>query len=107
MVFTRRDAAWTTFICRGATTNTWYMVTKDYLPQEALWMLRYHSCYPVHREGAYQHLLSEQDQELLKWVNAFNPYDLYSKCETLPDVEALRPFYQELIAEYFPAKIKW
>lgn len=84
-----------------------YLVTKDYLPQEALWMLRYHSCYPVHREGAYQHLLSEQDQELLHWVRAFNPYDLYSKCETLPDVEALRPFYQELIAEYFPAKIKW
>ncbi|HMV86886.1 MAG TPA: inositol oxygenase family protein [Blastocatellia bacterium] len=84
-----------------------YLVTKDYLPQEALWMLRYHSCYPVHREGAYQHLLSKQDEELLYSVRAFNPYDLYSKCDTVPDVEALRPFYQELIAEYFPARIKW
>lgn len=84
-----------------------YMVTKDYLPKEAQWMLRYHSCYPIHREGAYQHLLNEQDEETLKWVRAFNPYDLYSKCETLPNVEELKPFYQELIAEFFPAKIRW
>ena len=84
-----------------------YLVTKDYLPKEALWMLRYHSCYPIHREGAYQHLLNEQDEETLKWVRAFNPYDLYSKCETQPSVEELKPFYQELIAEFFPAKIKW
>ncbi len=88
-----------------------YVVTKDYLPKEAQWMLRYHSCYPVHNagrgEGAYQHLLNEADEETLNWVRAFNPYDLYSKCETLPNVEELKPFYQELIAEFFPAKIKW
>ena len=84
-----------------------YMVTKDYLPKEAQWMLRYHSCYPIHREGAYQHLLNEQDEETLNWVRAFNPYDLYSKCEVQPNVAELKPFYQELIAEFFPAKIKW
>ena len=84
-----------------------YLVVKDYLPPEALWMIRYHSCYPIHREGAYAHLLNEQDQEMLKWVRAFNPYDLYSKCEVKPDLDELRPFYQDLIAEYFPAKIAW
>lgn len=84
-----------------------YQVVKDYLPQEALWMIRYHSCYPIHREGAYKHLLSEGDQELLKWVRAFNPYDLYSKCEILPNEQELRPYYEDLIAEFFPAKINW
>src|SRR5919201_5696477 len=41
-----------------------YSVVKDYLPQEALWMIRYHSCYPIHREGAYTHLMNEKDQEI-------------------------------------------
>ncbi|MBI1762516.1 MAG: inositol oxygenase [Acidobacteria bacterium] len=84
-----------------------YQVCKDYLPQEALWMIRYHSCYPVHREGAYTHLLNAGDRELLKWVRAFNPYDLYSKCEIQPNLEELRPYYEDLIAEFFPAKINW
>lgn len=84
-----------------------YLVTKDYLPQEAQWMIRYHSCYPIHREGAYQHLLNEQDEEILKWVRAFNPYDLYSKCEVEPNLAELKPFYEELVAEYFPPKLRW
>lgn len=84
-----------------------YLVTKDYLPNEALWMLRYHSCYPIHREGAYQHLLAPQDEETLKWVRAFNPYDLYSKCEVQPNLDELRPFYEDLVAEYFPTKLNW
>lgn len=84
-----------------------YLVTKDYLPKEAQWMLRYHSCYPIHREGAYQHLLNEADEETLKWVRAFNPYDLYSKCEVEPNLAQLRPFYEDLVSEFFPAKINW
>jgi inositol oxygenase len=84
-----------------------YLVTKDYLPQEALWMIRYHSCYPIHREGAYAHLLSERDQEALRWVRAFNPYDLYSKCEVEPNLAELKPYYEDLVAEFFPAKIRW
>lgn len=84
-----------------------YLVTKDYLPKEAQWMIRYHSCYPIHREGAYQHLLNEADEEALKWIRAFNPYDLYSKCEVEPNLAELRPFYEDLVAEFFPAKINW
>ena len=84
-----------------------YHVVKDYLPEPALYMIRYHSFYPWHREGAYEHLTSEQDRAMLKWVQAFNPYDLYSKTVVRPDVAALTPFYQELIAEYFPAEIDW
>jgi inositol oxygenase len=84
-----------------------YMVVKDYLPQEALWMIRYHSSYPIHREGAYTHLMSEKDEEMLKWVGAFNPYDLYSKCDVKPDLNELKPYYEDLIAEFFPSKIAW
>jgi inositol oxygenase len=84
-----------------------YMVVKDYLPQEALWMIRYHSCYPIHREGAYTHLMSEQDEEMLKWVRAFNPYDLYSKTDVKPNLNELKPYYEDLIAEFFPSKIAW
>src|SRR5206468_5952068 len=79
-----------------------YQVVKDYLPQPALYMIRYHSFYAAHKEGAYAHLMNDQDRKLFAAVRAFNPYDLYSKGEAKPDVNRLRPFYEELIAEFFP-----
>ncbi len=84
-----------------------YQVAKEYMPMEALYMLRYHSFYPWHREEAYGYLTNGQDREMLKWVRAFNPYDLYTKSHGAPNVQELKPFYQDLIAEFFPAKIKW
>jgi len=84
-----------------------YNVTKDHLPAEALYMLRYHSFYPWHRENEYQHLTNARDREMLQWVQKFNPYDLYTKSHAKPDVKALRPFYEDLIAEYFPEKLNW
>ena len=44
---------------------------------------------------------------MLEWVNKFNPYDLYTKNHEKPDVDQLRPFYENLIAEFFPAKVNW
>jgi len=67
---------------------------------EALAMIRYHSFYAAHKENAYTHLMNRRDQELLEWVRAFNPYDLYSKDAARPDVTALRPYYEDLIAEF-------
>ena len=84
-----------------------YHVVKNYLPEPALNMIRYHSCYPVHREGAYRFLMNEHDHEMMKWVNAFNQYDLYTKRDERMDVAGLRPFYQQLIDEYFPASLHW
>lgn len=84
-----------------------YQVVKDYLPESALYMIRYHSFYPGHREHAYDHLMNERDREMFAWVRAFNPYDLYSKAAARPSVETLRPFYEELIAEYFPSVLRW
>ena len=84
-----------------------YHVTKDYLPLEALYMLRYHSFYPAHREGEYDYLMNDQDREYFRWVNAFNPYDLYTKSSEPPNVAELRPYYDDLIAEFFPSEINF
>ena len=84
-----------------------YQVVKDHLPQEGLYMLRYHSFYPAHKEGEYTHLMNEQDRKMFEWVRAFNPYDLYTKSHARPNVKELRPFYEDLIAEYLPAKLSW
>ena len=84
-----------------------WMVTKPCLPEEAQYMIRYHSCYSIHREGAYSFLMDDHDREMFAWVREFNPYDLYTKSGARPDVAALRPYYEELIAEYFPLELKW
>jgi inositol oxygenase len=84
-----------------------YQVARNYLPEEALYMLRYHSFYPCHREHAYEYLMNDHDREMFRWVRAFNPYDLYSKGLERPDVAALRPYYEDLIAEFFPPVIDW
>lgn len=84
-----------------------YHVVKDYLPQEALAMIRYHSCYVIHREGDYDYLMNDQDREMMQWVKAFNPFDLYSKVEEELDIKSYLPYYEELVAEFFPPKLKW
>ncbi len=84
-----------------------YHVVKDYLPIEALYMIRYHSFYAAHRERDYQYLFDDRDRKMFEWVRRFNPYDLYSKSDQRPDVERLRPFYEKLIDDYFPEKIDW
>jgi len=84
-----------------------YHVVKDRLPLEALYMLRYHSFYPWHKEQEYSHLLNDQDRSMVKWVRAFNRYDLYSKGAARPDVKALRPYYEELVHEFFPDPLRW
>lgn len=75
------------------------------LPPEALAMIRYHSFYPWHQENAYQYLMNDNDKEMLKAVRAFNKYDLYSKADEQYDVEQLKPYYLELIDEFFPKKL--
>jgi len=84
-----------------------YQMVKDYLPESGLYMLRYHSFYPWHREGAYDYLLDDHDREMLKWVKLFNPYDLYSKNPTPPDWNQLRPYYENLVAKYLPEELKF
>lgn len=84
-----------------------YQMMKDYLPEPALYMIRYHSFYPQHRENAYDHLMDAHDHEMFKWVQLFNPYDLYSKAPVPPDVAALKQYYNELIKKYLPETLKF
>jgi len=84
-----------------------YQVVQPYLPESALYMIRYHSFYAGHKERAYDHLMNDHDREMFRWVRAFNPYDLYSKAAARPNVAALKPFYEELIAEFFPPVLDW
>ena len=84
-----------------------YQIMKDYLPEPALYMIRYHSFYAQHRENAYNHLMNAKDIELFEWVKKFNLYDLYSKAPVKPDVKALMPYYTELVAKYLPEKLKF
>jgi len=60
-----------------------------------------------HNKGAYKHLTNEKDESLLEWVLKFNHHDLYSKAHQPQDVAALKPYYQSLIAKYFPKELNW
>jgi inositol oxygenase len=84
-----------------------YQMMKDNIPEGGLYMLRYHSFYAWHREGAYEHLLDDHDREMLQWVKLFNPYDLYSKCPVPPDWKELKPYYTALIEKYLPKTLKF
>jgi inositol oxygenase len=84
-----------------------YHIMKDYLPEEGLYMLRYHSFYSQHRENAYDHLMNQHDHEMFKWVDEFNKYDLYSKSPVPPNVEKLRPYYEDLASKFLPATLKF
>ena len=84
-----------------------YQILKDYLPEPALYIIRYHSFYAQHRENEYSHLMNEKDIEMFEWVKKFNPYDLYTKAPVKPDVKALKPYYQELVKKYLPETLKF
>src|ERR1700691_3384673 len=84
-----------------------FQVTRKYVPEEAQYMLRYHSFYPAHRHGAYRHLMNAHDEQMFDWVRKFNEYDLYSKGRERPKQREILPYYQELVAEFFPEQIDW
>jgi inositol oxygenase len=69
-----------------------YHVVKDQstLPDEALAMIRYHSFYPWHHQGAYREFMNAHDEKMLKAVRLFNPYDLYSKSDERPNINDLK-----------------
>jgi inositol oxygenase len=77
------------------------------LPEPALYMIRFHSFYAWHREEEYGYLFDDRDREMLPWVRAFNPYDLYSKSPRRPNWDELAPYYTSLIEKYLPGKLRW
>jgi len=78
------------------------------LPEEGLNIIRYHSFYPLHKEGCYEHLLTESDKKMIPWLQTFSKCDLYTKHQSPPDIENLLTYYKKLVAKYFPSEIlKW
>jgi len=84
-----------------------YHVLREHLPEEALAIVRYHSFYAWHREGEYARFANADDPRKLRAVREFNPYDLYSKSPERPDWPALRPYYEDLVAELLPPTLQW
>lgn len=89
-----------------------YMVLKNnrcMLPEEAFFIIRYHSFYAWHQHGEYDYLCNDTDRKYLFWSKEFQKCDLYSKSdENIPDIVKLKPYYDGLIKKYFPdEKLKW
>ncbi len=84
-----------------------YRIVHDYLPEPAQYIIRYHSFYAWHREGEYGYLTDATDRAMLPWVQKFNPYDLYSKSPDRPRLAERKPYYEDLLAKYLPATLRF
>jgi len=73
---------------------------KSKIPDEGLYIIRYHSLYPWHKYDEYEHLMNEKDVEYKKWVQLFNKYDLYTKENTKMDIPKLMEYYNPIIEKY-------
>lgn len=70
------------------------------LPPRAVYVVRYHSFYAWHRDGAYARLAGVTDRALRPLLRAFQRCDLYSKGAPPVDAAALRPYYAGLMRKY-------
>ena len=67
-----------------------------------------HSCRnPARALLADRQFHAPGDERLLAAVLEFNAFDLYSKSDSRPDLEALWPYYQGLIDKYLPGELQW
>lgn len=89
-----------------------YRVLKDQskFSNEALSIVRYHSAYLWHREGLYKELMNPCDEEILKMVQKFNHYDLYTKVNkpfTNEHLETLMKYYEKLFEKYIGSYLEF
>jgi len=81
-------------------------VVKDYLPTEALYMNPLSLILPAASRWRVRLSDDEKDREMFKWVRAFNLTTSTPRAMS-GQIERAKPFYDELISEYFPATLKW
>ena len=84
-----------------------FRVLEQHLNPEALYVIRFHSFYSAHKEGAYQQFMSQKDVDMMPWLKVFQPFDLYSKGDDEPDKSAVLPYYENLVQEYLPGTLNW
>jgi inositol oxygenase len=78
------------------------------IPHAGMVMIRYHSFYPWHTGGSYSELTNEIDEQYKDWVIDFNNYDLYTKCETIYDLDEMKEYYLPIAEKYLGAgAIRW
>lgn len=70
------------------------------LPDEAFYIIRFHSLYSYHKNGEYQNLINEKDKKMFKWLKLFNQYDLYTKSDNIIINDDIKNYYQKLIKKY-------
>ncbi|CAF4817634.1 unnamed protein product, partial [Rotaria sp. Silwood1] len=76
------------------------------LPDESLYIIRYHSFYPWHTGNDYMYLCNEKDLRMLESVRRFQKFDLYTKTDhDLPNIDELKPYYLSLIEKYIPGLV--
>lgn len=77
------------------------------LPEEAYYIIRYHSLYLWHTENEYEFFENDKDTKMKEWVKLFQKYDLYTKSNSKIDEIKAKEYYDILIKKYFPHKIYW
>ena len=77
------------------------------LPEEALYVIRYHSLYLYHDKQQYQQFLNQKDKDMFHWLKLFNSYDLYTKCDDLLATDETREYYQGLVNKYLNGGEMW
>lgn len=77
------------------------------LPDEAYYMIRFHSLYLWHDKNEYIYFENEQDKKMKTWVRIFNRYDLYTKSDEELNISTLKEYYSNIVDKYFPKEIFW
>lgn len=78
------------------------------IPEAGMVMVRYHSFYPWHEGGSYKELLGPKDAQYEAWVKDFNKYDLYTKSNTIYDLDDMKAYYLPIAEKYLGAgPINW
>lgn len=97
----------------GAVTMSWghdeYLsrVLSGRLPEEALYVVRYHSFYSGHSADAYSRLFDDHDRAMMPWVRRFQAFDLYSKSPNAPSRAQLLDYYRGLLERWLPGVLDW
>ena len=74
---------------------------KNSLPEEAYYIIRFHSLYSHHLNNEYEFLMDENDKYMLYWLKLFNKYDLYTKTDKFVLNDTIKNYYNTLINKYF------
>lgn len=78
-----------------------------HLPDEAFYIIRYHSLYPWHSNNAYTEIEDDLDKVMKPIVQEFQKYDLYSKNNEEIKVIDI-DYYKDLIKKYIGLdSLKW